>query len=37
MVGYTVNIGFHNYRMLLLVAVKPVNSAAALRDLRNSS
>ena len=36
MVDYTVNIRFHNYLMLLLVAVKPVKSAAVLRDLHNS-
>jgi hypothetical protein len=37
MVGYKVNFGFHLYLMLLLVAVKPVNLAAVLRDLHNSS
>jgi hypothetical protein len=36
-VDYTVNIRFHNYLVLLLVAEKPVNSAAVLRDLYNSS
>jgi hypothetical protein len=37
MVGYTVNISFHSYLMLLLVAVKPVKSVAVMRDLHNSS